>query len=52
MHYVQLNQGNKIPQLGLGVYQTADGQQTMDAVCWALEAGYRPIDTAKIYGNS
>lgn len=51
MHYVQLNQGNKIPQLGLGVYQTADGQQTMDAVCWALEAGYRHIDTAKIYGN-
>ena len=41
MHYVQLNQGNKSPQLGLGVYQTADGQQTMDAVCWALEAGYR-----------
>jgi len=51
MNYVQLNGGVKIPQLGLGVFQTPDGEQTVNAVKWALEARYRHIDTAKIYGN-
>ena len=51
MYYVQLKHGLKIPQLGLGVYQTPDGDQTVQAVKWALNAGYRHIDTAKIYGN-
>lgn len=46
-----LNNGVKIPVLGLGVFQTKDGQETVDAVRWALDAGYRHIDTAKIYGN-
>ena len=51
MSYVQLNNGVRIPQLGLGVFQNPDGEQTRNAVRWALEAGYRHIDTAKIYGN-
>lgn len=51
MNDMRLNSGTKIPQLGLGVFQTADGTETENAVCWALEAGYRHIDTAKIYGN-
>lgn len=47
----ELNNGVKIPMIGLGVFQTEDGNQTVDAVRWAIEAGYRHIDTAKIYGN-
>ena len=48
MNNVTLNNGVSIPQLGLGVFQTPDGKQTEDAVRWALESGYRHIDTAKI----
>lgn len=48
---ITLNNGISIPQLGLGVFQTSDGEETVDAVKWALQAGYRHIDTAKIYGN-
>jgi methylglyoxal/glyoxal reductase len=44
-----LNNGVKIPIFGLGVFQSAN--ETKDAVRWALEAGYRHIDTAKIYRN-
>ncbi|MGD0198690.1 MAG: aldo/keto reductase [Solirubrobacteraceae bacterium] len=40
-----------MPTVGLGVWQIADGQPTIDAVSWALQAGYRHIDTAKYYGN-
>ncbi|HLX20233.1 MAG TPA: aldo/keto reductase [Gaiellaceae bacterium] len=46
-----LSDGNAIPQLGLGVWQAESGQETSDAVRWALEAGYRHIDTAQAYGN-
>lgn len=46
-----LNNGVKIPAVGLGVWQTARGDQTRHAVRWALEAGYRHIDTAASYGN-
>lgn len=48
---LQLNNGISIPQLGFGVFRAADGAETESAVRWALEAGYRHIDTAKIYGN-
>lgn len=48
---ITLNNGVDIPQLGLGVFQTPDGQATSQAVTWALQAGYRHIDTAMIYGN-
>ncbi len=46
-----LNTGTAIPLLGLGVYQIPSGQPTVQAVLWALEAGYRHIDTASFYGN-
>jgi diketogulonate reductase-like aldo/keto reductase len=46
-----LADGNEIPLLGLGVWQAADGRECEDAVRWALEAGYRHIDTAQGYGN-
>jgi diketogulonate reductase-like aldo/keto reductase len=48
---ITLNNGVAIPQLGLGVYQSPAGRTTRDAVRWALELGYRHIDTAAIYGN-
>ena len=47
----ELNNGVKIPRLGLGVYQSAPGQTTKKAVEYALKIGYRHIDTARIYGN-
>jgi len=43
--------GNEIPLLGLGVWQVPEGRKCEDAVRWALEAGYRHIDTAQAYGN-
>ena len=43
--------GNEIPLLGLGVWQVPEGQECEDAVRWALQAGYRHIDTAQAYGN-
>ncbi|CAI2165198.1 16702_t:CDS:2 [Funneliformis geosporum] len=46
-----LNDGHKIPLLGLGVYQAPKGIPTQNAVTWALEAGYRHIDTATLYDN-
>lgn len=46
-----LADGNELPLLGLGVWQVADGRGCVDAVLWALEAGYRHIDTAQAYRN-
>lgn len=46
-----LNNGIKIPCLGLGVYQTPIGETTLRAVRYALKIGYRHIDTAWLYGN-
>lgn len=46
-----LNNGVKIPQVGLGVWQAPRGQVTRDAVKAALACGYRHIDTAWVYGN-
>lgn len=45
-----LNNGVEMPQLGFGVWQVPDDEATR-AVTTALEAGYRSIDTAAIYGN-
>jgi diketogulonate reductase-like aldo/keto reductase len=42
---------NEIPLVGLGVWQVPEGPECEDAVRWALEAGYRHIDTAQAYGN-
>jgi 2,5-diketo-D-gluconate reductase A len=41
----------QLPLLGLGVWQVPDGRECVDAVRWALELGYRHIDTAQAYGN-
>lgn len=51
MNKIKLNNGIEIPQLGLGVYQTPEGEETVNSVKWALEAGYRHIDAARVYGN-
>ncbi len=48
---ITLNDGHAIPQLGLGVWQTQSGKTCEAAVRAALEAGYRHIDTAAMYGN-
>lgn len=45
-----LNNGVEMPQLGFGVWQVPDAEAEK-AVATALEAGYRSIDTAAIYGN-
>jgi diketogulonate reductase-like aldo/keto reductase len=42
---------NSIPLLGLGVWQIPNGPDCVNAVRWALELGYRHIDTAQAYGN-
>ncbi len=47
---VTLNDGRTIPQLGFGVWQVSS-EDIIPAVSTALEAGYRHIDTAAIYGN-
>lgn len=44
-----LNNGIAIPRFGLGVYQS--GRAIATAVRWALEAGYRHVDTASMYRN-
>jgi diketogulonate reductase-like aldo/keto reductase len=46
-----LADGNQMPMLGLGVWQVPNGPATVDAVRWALDLGYRHIDTAQAYGN-
>lgn len=46
-----LADGHVIPSLALGVWQIPDGRECQDAVRWALEVGYRHIDTAQAYGN-
>jgi 2,5-diketo-D-gluconate reductase A len=47
---ITLNDGNRIPSMGLGVWQTPPAA-TEQAVAAALNAGYRHIDTAAAYGN-
>lgn len=51
MDYVTLNDGQKMPQLGFGVFQVPDLSQAEQAVSDALDTGYRLIDTAAAYGN-
>lgn len=48
---VKLNNGVEMPRLGLGVYQSPPGKETQSAVQYALDCGYRHIDTARAYGN-
>lgn len=51
MNDITLANGVKMPQLGLGVYNAEEGSETENAVLWALQSGYRLIDTAELYGN-
>lgn len=48
---VRLNNRVEIPQLGFGTWKLQDGEEAYNAVKWALEIGYRHIDTAHIYRN-
>jgi diketogulonate reductase-like aldo/keto reductase len=47
----RLSDGSELPLLGLGVWQVPNGPECVNAVRWALELGYRHIDTAQAYGN-
>jgi aldehyde reductase len=50
--YVTLNNGNKMPVLGLGTFLAEEEKELHDAIVHAvLECGYRHIDTAKVYKN-
>ncbi len=51
MDYVTLNDGNKIPAVGFGVFMIPNDGPTYDAVLEALKAGYRHIDSAAAYFN-
>ncbi len=49
-HYIDFNDGNKVPVMGIGVYGL-DSEQTLRITSYALEKGYRHIDTAAFYEN-
>ncbi|MBM7643046.1 aldo/keto reductase [Streptococcus loxodontisalivarius] len=51
MEFVTLNNGVKMPKLGLGVMQMTDPVEAENAIVAALEMGYPMIDTAAAYGN-
>jgi diketogulonate reductase-like aldo/keto reductase len=46
-----LSNGVEIPCVGFGTWQVLDGEEAVDSVLSAIEAGYRHIDTAQGYGN-
>jgi methylglyoxal/glyoxal reductase len=46
-----LNNGVKMPWLGIGVFKVEEGPELVDALKYAVKNGYRSIDTAAIYGN-
>jgi len=48
---VKLLDGRSMPSFGLGVYMVKPGDETYNSVKWALELGYRMVDTAQVYGN-
>lgn len=47
----ELHNGVHMPYFGLGTYQSDNDQEAVDAVRWALDAGYRHVDTAAVYKN-
>ncbi|MDE5576656.1 MAG: aldo/keto reductase [Oscillospiraceae bacterium] len=49
--YITLNNGEKIPQFGMGVFMVPEGEETKKACLDALKMGYRHIDTAHAYQN-
>ena len=48
---ILLNNGTQMPMIGFGTYHLAEGEEVINAVRFALGAGYRLIDTAKVYKN-
>ncbi|MFV1970167.1 MAG: aldo/keto reductase [Acidimicrobiia bacterium] len=50
-HTTTLHGSIVMPMHGLGVFQTQNGKEVRDTVTWAIEDGYRLIDTAAIYRN-
>ena len=48
---IKLNNGQTIPQFGLGVYQISNNKECEENCIKAIKLGYRHIDTAQIYGN-
>jgi len=46
-----LHNGVKMPNFGLGVYKSQDGEEVINAIHYAVKAGYRSIDTASLYFN-
>ncbi len=48
---IAFNNGETIPQIGLGVFLMKDKDEFMKAIKWAIDAGYRHFDTAAYYGN-
>lgn len=48
---IKLNDGMTMPLFGLGVLRLESGKETRDAVSYALELGYKHIDTASMYNN-
>ena len=48
---IPLTHGGPIPLFGFGTFRSGAGRETRQAVSWALETGYRLIDTAALYGN-
>src|SRR5213076_1999431 len=50
-HERLLSVRREMPPLGLGTWQIPNGPECVNAVRWALELGYRHIDTAQAYGN-
>ena len=48
---VKLNNGVKIPSIGLGTWQIPDSEALVDSILSAIQLGYRYIDTAAIYEN-
>ena len=51
MNTITLNNGNRIPVIGLGTFKIKDNDAVAETVSTAIEAGYCLIDTAFIYGN-
>lgn len=51
MDYIKLNNGIKMPMLGLGVFQVPDKKECQESVYQAIKEGYRLIDTAASYMN-
>ncbi len=47
----KLNNGIEIPSIGLGTWQTPDGETAINSIKVAVNAGYRHVDTAAVYAN-